>query len=291
MIDLHVHSTFSDGSFTPEELVDKAIASGLSAMALTDHDSTSGVERLLAAGRAKGLTVISGVEISADYSPGTMHMLGYHVDQNNRDLNEHLKWIREGREARNREILHKLMELGCHITWDEVASYAGEDVVGRPHFAQALIARGYVQDNNEAFKKYLAKGAPAYADRRRLSPEDSITLVRVAGGVPVLAHPFTLRLGKMELRRELKALSECGLEGIEAYYPEHDAETTREYIKLAKDYGLIVTGGTDFHGVQTPDITLGRGFGSMKIPDSIMADLEDRRASMKPSPGIGPRKF
>jgi predicted metal-dependent phosphoesterase TrpH len=269
-----MHSTFSDGSLTPEELVAKGKEAGLTAMALTDHDSTNGVARFIAAGEKEGMTTIAGVEISAEYQPGTMHMLGYHVDPDHKDLNEHLKWIREGREARNTEILHRLMDLGCHITWEEVSDLAGEDVVGRPHFARALINHGYVKDTTEAFKKYLAKGKPAYVDRRRLSPSDSIMLIQAAGGVPVLAHPFTLHLGKWDLRRELKQLREYGLEGVEAYYSEHKPDMVREYLKLAKDYGLIVTGGTDFHGETTPDIKLGRGFGSLEIPDSLVADLE-----------------
>ena len=189
MIDLHVHSTFSDGSFTPEELIGEAARIGLSAIALTDHDTTDGVPRFTAAAVSTSIRAIAGVEISADVKSGTMHMLGYMIDPDNQTLIERLKWLREGREVRNAEILEKLNKLGFGLTWEEVAAFAGEDVVGRPHFAQALLARDLVKDKNEAFDKYLGKGKPAYADRRRMTPENSIQLIREAGGVPVLAHP------------------------------------------------------------------------------------------------------
>lgn len=276
MIDLHLHSTFSDGTLTPTELVERAAKLGLSGLALTDHDSTNGVAEFLHAASNTSVRAIAGVEISADFRPGTMHILGYMVDPVERELNQHLKWIREGREDRNREILHNLVELGCHITWEEVESYAGEDVVGRPHFARALVERGYVSDAREAFHKYLARGKPAYADRRRLSPEDSISLIRHAGGVPVLAHPFTLHLGRWELRRQVRDLREQGLEGLEVYYSEHSRDMQKKFQHLAKDYDLVCTGGSDFHGAGSPDIEMGRGFGNLYVPDEVIAQLEVR---------------
>ncbi len=279
MIDLHTHSTFSDGTLTPEELVAKGVEAGLYAMALTDHDSTNGTPRFLAAATKSGIVPVSGVEISAKFSPGTMHILGYYVDHESPSLGEHLGWIRNGRASRNQEILHKLMELGCHITWEEVQSHAGEDVIGRPHFAQALIDKGCVKNFREAFDKYLAKGKPGYASRRRLTPKDSISLIRDAGGVAVLAHPFTLGLNKWEFRKELNALKAAGLQGMEIYYPEHSKEMQKEFSKLAKDYGLVATGGTDYHGQLTPDLKLGRGFGSLHISDEILEELQECRGA------------
>lgn len=279
MIDLHFHSTFSDGSLTPEELAARAAEAGLTAAALTDHDSCAGVPRFMAAATEAGVASVAGVEISADYQPGTMHMLGYGFDPEDRNLEEHLAWIREGREARNSEILHKLLAMGCHLTWEEVAAKAGEDVIGRPHFAQVLLDKGYAKDNREVFEKYLGRGCPAYADRRRLSPEDAIKLIRQAGGVAVLAHPFTLKLGKWDLKKLLRRLCDAGLEGIEVYYSEHTKIMQDHYRRLAKDYNLILTGGTDFHGVQTPDIQLGRGFGSLKVPDEVFRQLQARIAA------------
>jgi len=280
MIDLHVHSTFSDGTMTPEELIDEAEALSISALALTDHDSTNGVERFVAAAEGRNVQAISGVEISAEFKPGTLHMLGYFVDHTDKSLNDHLEWIRTGRETRNKEILHRLVELGFHLTWKEVASYAGEDVIGRPHFARALIEHGYVKDTQEAFDRYLARGKPGYAERRRLAPEDCIELIRQAGGLPVLAHAFTLGLKKLELRKLLNFLRDVGLEGLEVYYSEHTPEMQRTYAKLARDYGLVPTGGTDYHGAASPDLKLGSGFGNLNISHAVVDAMEARRAGL-----------
>ena len=284
MIDLHVHSTFSDGSLTPEQLVERALDIGLTAMALTDHDCTGGIDRFLAACRRSGepggegdmgreLMGIPGVEISAEVSRGTLHMLGYFIDHRNGDLEKALKRMRGGRRTRNREILRRLNDLGLELTWDEVAGFAGQDVIGRPHFAQALMARGHVSSKSAAFDLYLAKGKPAYADRFRLSPADSMSAILNAGGIPVLAHPFTLELDREALRKHVAELKGMGLQGIEAYYPEHSGERTQEYLALAMEFGLVVTGGSDFHGEINPAITLGRGFGSLNVPDSILEEL------------------
>lgn len=273
MIDLHMHSTFSDGSFTPEELVAKAVEAGLAAISLTDHDTMAGIPRFLEAGRQHNLKVVPGVEISTDYKGRGMHILGYGMDITNRELQESLDWIRAGREARNMEILTKLNRLGFVMTWDEVVARAGEDVVGRPHFCQTMIDKGYVKDKTEAFDNWLGHGKPAYADRRRLDPEAGIRIIRKAGGVAVMAHPFTLNLSLMALRALLLELSRSGLEGIEAYYAEHKPEMQDLYLKMAAEYNLLVTGGTDFHGALTPMLKIGCGFGSLHVPDSLLDPL------------------
>ncbi len=277
MIDLHVHSTFSDGSLTPEELIGEAARAGLSAIALTDHDTTAGVPRFLEAAAAGSITAIAGVEISAEVKVGAMHMLGYLLDPSNQTLIDRLKWLREGREARNAEILEKLNRLGFGLTWNEVAAFAGEDVVGRPHFAQALLARNLVKDKDEAFDKYLGKGKPAYADRRRMTPEDSIRLIFGAGGVPVLAHPCTLNLSLEALKKQVAELRDFGLGGIEVFYSEHTREMTNQYLNLAKELDLVATGGSDFHGAMNPNIKLGSGFGSLNVPDDVVAQLRARK--------------
>ncbi len=280
--DLHVHSTFSDGTLTPTQLIDKAVELGLSAIALTDHDSTNGVAEFQRAAQGKPIQTIAGVEVSADFSPGTMHLLGYFVAPAHPNLARHLEWIREGRLYRNREILHRLVQLGFHLTWDEVAAYAGEDNIGRPHFASAMVAKGYARDRNDAFRKYLARGKPAYADRRRLPPGETMALIREAGGLPVLAHPVTLDLGPWELRRLLTDLRNKGLEGMEIYYPEHGREQLRQYRKLAKTFGLVATGGTDFHGAATADMAFGPPLGSLAVPADLIEGLEQRRAQLYP---------
>ncbi|MFH0953707.1 MAG: PHP domain-containing protein [Verrucomicrobiota bacterium] len=277
MIDLHTHSTFSDGTLTPEDLIEEAWGLGLTAIALTDHDTTAGIPRLLAAAEGKPLRVVPGVEISADFKPGTMHMLGYFIPSDDAALNRHLEWIREGRESRNREILEKLNKLGFALTWDEVKSFADEDVVGRPHFAKAMLGRGYAANWDEVFDKYLGKGKPAYAERRRVSPSESIRQILAAKGVPVLAHPFTLELPLRELKKLLQQLCDDGLQGVEVFFPQHNAAVQRQYGDLAKEFGLVATGGTDFHGGVAPDIQMGRGFGSLKVPDDIVDQLAARK--------------
>jgi len=282
MIDLHAHSTFSDGSLTPGQLVKLAAETGLTALALTDHDSTGGLDLFMAAceeAAAAGGPApvgIPGVEISADVAKGTMHILAYFFDQANAPLQEGLAHIRGGREARNHEILDKLKGLGIELTWEEVQGYAGEEVVGRPHFARAMLDKGYVRSASEAFDRYLAKGKPAYADRFRLSPSDSIALIRQAGGVPVLAHPSTLQLAAGELRDEMVRLKECGLEGVEVYYSEHSHELVARYRELAEELDLALTGGSDFHGEINPGIKLGIGFGSLRVPDGLVDELRTR---------------
>ena len=287
MIDLHVHSTFSDGSMTPEELVALAVKGGLSALALTDHDTTEGIETFLGAGErarrdsASGdvrLTCIPGVEMSVAVERGTMHVLGYFIDFGNAELEALLVRVRGGRNERNERILSKLCGLGLSLEMSEVLEFAGDGVVGRPHFARALVAKGYVKSHPAAFEKYLAKGRPAYVNRYRPSAEESIKAISNAGGVPAVSHPSTLGLGPKALRALLEELSEAGLQGIEAYYSEHSYEVQRRYVDLADSLGLVATGGSDFHGDLNPAITLGRGFGRLCVPDSVVNELRQRCA-------------
>ncbi len=279
MIDLHMHSIFSDGTQTPEELIDEAVRADVSAVALTDHDTVKGLPRFLAAAERNGIAGVTGVEVSTSYAPGEMHVLGYMINFKDRMFASQLEWIRNARHARNEEILHKLHRLGMHLGWDEVRSFAGDHVIGRPHFALAMVARGYVTSTKEAFSRWLARGCPAYARRRTVSPQEALEVIRDADGLPVLAHPFTLNANRLELRRVIKELKDFGLEGIEVYYPQHNADRTREYLKLAADFDLVPTGGTDYHGAMTPDLKMGRGFGSLRVPD----DIVDRLLARKPA--------
>ncbi len=285
MIDLHTHSTFSDGSLTPEELVERGAEIGLTAIALTDHDTLAGVPRFLAAceklAPQGGPAGIAGVEFSAEVSRGTMHIIGYGIDLEHDGLAHTLRRLRRGRRERNAKILSCLSELGAEVTHEEVMACAGEHVVGRPHFAQALVARGHVGSKDEAFKKLLGKGAPAYMPRLRPSPAECISLIRDAGGVAVLAHPFTLDSRPRKLRLEVEALVTFGLQGIEVYYPEHSPEKQAVCEKLADSLGLLMTGGSDFHGAINPDIHLGRGFGSLRVFDELAERLTERIAGAK----------
>ena len=277
MIDLHCHSTFSDGSLTPEQLIDEAAKIGLAALALTDHDTTAGLPRFLAAAANTAVRAVPGVELSVDCSPGVMHMLGYWMDVANPELVRQMAWIRDGREMRNRTMLEKLNALGFAMTWDEVQGFAGEDIVGRPHFAQVMLQKGYAKDKNEAFDKWLGDGKPGYADRPRLTAETAVALIRQAGGVAVLAHPFSLRIGKDAMASLFIELAAAGLAGVECYYSEHSADLTKEYLAMARQANLVPTGGSDFHGEVSPGIHLGTGFGGLNVPDEVLAQLEARR--------------
>ncbi|MFA7159877.1 MAG: PHP domain-containing protein [Kiritimatiellia bacterium] len=277
MIDLHLHSTFSDGSFTPEQLAREAAKAGLSAAALTDHDSIEGVGLFLKACEKESIRGVTGVEISVDYPRGTMHILGYFIDCNSKKLNEHIDKLKAGRAARNTDILKKINNLGMPLKMAEVASFAGEGNIGRLHFAQALVARGYVNCNQEAFDRYLAKGKSGYVERDRLTPGGGVAMIVDAGGLPVLSHPFTLELSPPELEKQVAELAAAGLQGIEVYYPQHNPNLVRKYLALAQKFNLVATGGTDFHGKPMPDIKIGRGFGSLNVPDSVLAELDARR--------------
>ncbi|MEI7436362.1 MAG: PHP domain-containing protein [bacterium] len=277
MIDLHIHSTFSDGSLTPSALAAEAQRIALTAVALTDHDGLGGVPEFLKACTACGVRGIAGVELSVDVPKGCLHMLGYFLDPGHAGLIHALAELRASRAERNVRILEKLNCLGLTLNWDEVAACAGEDVVGRPHFARALQARGYVQSKIEAFERYLAKGKPAYVDRYRLSPAAGIAVIREAGGVAVLAHPLTLKRSRGALRRALIEWKELGLAGVEAYYSEYDAGKTGLYLALCRDLDLAPTGGSDFHGLANPAIHMGVGFGELRVPDELLAGLEARR--------------
>ncbi len=274
MIDLHTHSTASDGKLSPAELMRHAQAVGIEVIALTDHDTLSGLEEASGEAARIGVELIPGVEISAENDPGTLHMLGYFVDTSDAELVETLSWLRGGRDDRNHIILSKLAELGCPLEWDEVASFAGGESMGRPHIANAMVNRGYVSSFNDAFDRYLGKGAAAYTDRDKMTPEIAIKCIRSAGGLPVLAHPQTLSLSDDELSDLLSRLTSMGLAGVEVYYYSHSEEETALYSSLARKYGLIVTGGSDFHGPGMIETRLGVGRGNMKIPKSIADDLK-----------------
>lgn len=280
MIDLHTHSIFSDGSLTPEQLVVEAKMAKLTAVALTDHDSVDGLDRFLAACPEHDIRGIPGVEISVDVGgDSTMHMLGYFIDHHNPALEKHLAGIRSNREFRNKKILERLTKMGLALTMPEVRNYAGGDNVGRLHFAQALVERGYVKTREEAFDRFLARGKPGYADRQRLSPAHGIDMIKEAGGLAVLAHPFTLGKGKQALTALVGELVEAGLAGIEVYYSHQTPRQMKCYRSMARNFKLLITGGSDFHGAPMPDIRIGRGFGSLNVPDTVLEDLDERRNS------------
>ncbi|MBI4642749.1 MAG: PHP domain-containing protein [Deltaproteobacteria bacterium] len=257
-VDLHTHSTASDGSYRPAEVVHLAKDAGLRAMALTDHDTTDGLAEALAAGAELGVEVIPGVEISTRHVGDSMHILGYFLDFHSGKLAERLAVLKQARKDRNPKIIAKLNALGLAITMEQVERISGGGQVGRPHIARVLLERGYVRTMQQAFDIYLKNGGKAYVAKFRFPPAEALEMIREAGGVPVLAHPFTLGLGSLgALRDLLRDLQALGLAGIETFYAEHTPEQEALYLKLAQELGLLVTGGSDFHGDNKPEVTLG----------------------------------
>lgn len=281
-IDLHCHSTASDGTFTPTEVARLAAKCELSALALTDHDTIAGVAEAGAEAAKLGIDFLPGIEISADFpQPATMHILGYGVDPQSPVLTDMTRRLIEGRDTRNPRIIAKLNELRVSITMDEVEHEAKGKVVGRPHIAAILVRKGYVSSMKEAFNKYLAPGGLAYFDKERLSPRQALEMIQQSGGVSVLAHPIQLRaLNDGELERIVKDLVDLGLQGLEIIHSDHGASHVEKYTKLADRYGLIKTGGSDFHGLNKKDIQLGFA-NHRKIPRALYEGLLERLASVR----------
>ncbi len=275
MIDLHTHSTASDGTLSPSELVYLAKKTGLEALALTDHDTLKGLKSAWQTASEERLPFLCGVEISIKYErKGHFHLLGYFLTPEVPEIENTLQKLHEARERRNEKIVEKLQEMGIDITMEELREIAKGEI-GRPHIANLLVKKGVVKDFNQAFEKYLKKGAPAYVPKALLSPEEGIKIILKAKGIPVLAHPVTLQQTEEELENYLKELKELGLAGIEAYYTEHTKGFTNFLLSLAKQLDLLVTGGSDFHGENKPDIKLGRGFGDLDVPFECFENLKN----------------
>ncbi len=257
LVDLHAHSSMSDGSYSPQELVDFAIKQNIGVLALCDHDTTAGLEDFLAYTTGKAIRAIPGVELSATWKKGNCHIVGLGVRKGYEPLESVLQQTRDSRDNRNEHIIKKLLELQIAINLDEVEALAGGEVVARPHMARIMVARGYVSSVQEAFDKYLAKDAPAYVDRYRLDPEKSVSLLKEAGAQPVLAHPSQLSLSTEQIDALVEKLKSCGLAGLEVYTPYTSDENIEPYCAIAEKHGLFIGGGSDFHGESKPDHYLG----------------------------------
>ncbi len=266
--DLHTHTTASDGTLPPRALVREAARAHLTALAVTDHDSVDGVGEAVEEGARWGIELVPGVELSADV-PGTeVHVLGYFVDWHDPVFAQLLRRLRQGRLDRAREMVRRLNELGVPLTVEEVLRQA-DGAVGRPHVARALVAAGHVASFEEAFSRYLARGRPAYVERERFTPEDAVQAVVRAKGVPVLAHP----LWGADLER-VRRLVDCGLRGIEVYYPDHSPQDVRRFLEWAERFGLVATGGSDYHG---PGPASKAPLGSMYVPPGTVEALRRAR--------------
>lgn len=280
-VDLHTHSSYSDGSDSPGDLVAKASARGLSAVALTDHDTLEGLAEARAATDDHPIDVIPGVEVSCEWQPGTMHVVVLFLADEPGPIQDRLAALRDGRMVRNRDIVEKLRDLGIDITLAEVLQEAGDGSVGRPHFASVLVRKGVVPDIKSAFDEYLAAGGPAYAERVRLTPADAIGLARKSRGVPILAHPHTLGHNRAdEYAETISELAELGLIGVESLYSEYEPSQQHDFAQLARRFGLLPSGGSDYHGTYKAEIELGTGRGALNVPDQVLADLRSARDSL-----------
>jgi predicted metal-dependent phosphoesterase TrpH len=260
LVDLHIHSTASDGRLTPEEVVSKAATLGLKVISLTDHDSIEGIKPALeTVKKYPGLTLIPGVEISTELSDGEAHILGYFIDYTDPDFEKELEKFRDSRTGRGRKMVDKLAALGIDISWPRVQEIAGDGAIGRPHIARAMLEKGYVKTFEEAFDKYIDHGGPAYVEREKMTPQEAVALIVRAKGLPVLAHPFTVK----DPEAMVKQLLPAGLVGIETYYKDNTPEQTENTLRLAEKYGLIATGGTDYHALNNAGEVM---MGGVEVP-------------------------
>ncbi len=275
-VDLHTHSTASDGTFTPKALIQKAKEVGLYALALTDHDTVAGLAEAEEEAQRQGLQFVPGVEISVKFEgPGHCHLLGYFFDYRHPRLVETLKALHEARANRNQKMIAKLQELGIEISEEELKALAGDGEIGRPHMAKLLVLKGVVKDFDEAFEKFLGKGKPAYVPKALLSPKEALKIIHEAGGLTSLAHPYYLKLSPEGVRDFVRELKGLGLDAIEAYYTDHDQDYTRFCLELAEEFDLLVSGGSDFHGENKPEIALGTGKGDLFVPREVYERLRE----------------
>jgi len=278
-VDLHSHSTASDGSERPSTLVERAAELGLGTLALTDHDTLEGIEEARKAADHLDLELISGAELSLDHVGG-MHLVVLWLEPGPGPLQDRLGSLQNGRNLRNAEIVDLLADLGMPLTTDEIAAESGSGSVGRPHIAAVMMRKGYVQSIAEAFELWLAAGRPAYASRPRLSPEEAISLALESDGVPVLAHPHTLGINRAaEMADLLTRLRGAGLVGLEAMCAGYRRHERDGYADLARRFGLVPSGGSDYHGSYKPELELGVGYGDLEVPDSVVEELRTHRGA------------
>jgi len=277
-VDLHIHSTASDGRLSPAEVVRKSAELGLAIIAISDHDSVNGIAEALEAAKAyPGLKVIPAVEINTDIPHGEAHMLGYFIDFTDRELNATLEGLRDSRRRRAQKMIAKLAKLGIHIQWQRVQQIAGSGAIGRPHLAQALLEKGHIASTREAFTRYIGKDGPAYVEREKITPAGAVELILHASGLPVLAHPFTIN----DPETMIIELKKAGLVGIEAYYKDYNANQIRELVDLAQEYNLITTGGTDYHGLdEATETMIGGTHVPMASAEQLIALANQRKLKL-----------
>ncbi len=278
-IDLHTHSTASDGSDSPEDLIRQARKANVTTLALTDHDTTAGVEEAMETGREVGVEVIPGCELSVGTEYGELHIVGLWIAPKAPALAEAMQLLRDHRATRNIRIVEKLQELGYAITYDEVLELAGEGSVGRPHIARVLLNNGFRGTLHDVFSSLLGDHGKAYVPKRILSPEEGVRLLKQEGATVSLAHMYLHGYPDEWLQDMVATLAAQGMDAIEAYHSEHDSRSTRRAVDLAARHGLALTGGSDYHGAVKPNIMLGRGKGGLYVPPFVLDDLKTLRRS------------
>ncbi len=278
MIDMHVHSSASDGTFSPSSLPAEAKKAGLSAMALTDHDTMDGISEAADAAGKLDIELVAGVELSTEYQNCEVHVLGYYVSPDYPQLKAMLEEFREFRATRNVRMVERLQEEGFSITMEQLTGKFPDSVLTRAHMARFLCETGQIADTRTAFAQYLGENCCCYIDRPKISPVEAVTLIRNAGGLAVLAHPVLYQLSEESLRQMIAEMKDAGMCGLEAVYSENTADDEIRMRRLAEEYGLLITGGSDFHGKNKPDIRLGTGKGNLQIPYAFLQALKEQRA-------------
>lgn len=277
LIDLHVHSTASDGSMTPKELVDYAIEKELSAFALTDHDNINGISQALEVAKGTDLQVIPGVELSSKYFTNDVHIVGLFIPYDNPEFQKDLSKFQNSRDDRNEKMILKFQEAGFDISMEQLTRKFPGTTIARPHFARYFVEKGYASSIDHAFSQFLGDHTKYFIPKETVSPFDAVQMILKYNGIPILAHPLIYHMGKDELEKLIQALKEVGLMGIEAIYSSNHGNDEAYVRSLAKKYGLLLSGGTDFHGSTKPDIDLGSGYGGLKVPYDFLVQLEEAR--------------
>lgn len=277
MIDLHTHSTASDGTLTPQELMQLAAQIGLSAIALTDHDTVGGLKKARPIAERLGLELVPGIELSTDYNGTEVHMLGFYIDDTAPAFLLKLQEFIESRDNRNEKMAALLQKEGFDITMEKLYQEFPESVITRAHFAHYLVEHNFVKDRETVFRKYLGDDCRCYVPREKITPFEAIDLIHMGGGLSFFAHPVLCHMNHDRLRYFIKDLKAAGLTGIEAVYSMNSPGDERNMKKLAEEFDLLITGGSDFHGKNKPYIHLGTGKGNLRIPDTILESIKKKR--------------
>lgn len=264
-VDLHIHTTCSDGLRTPAETVKEALAKKMRAIAITDHDITTGIDLAISAAKGTELEIIPGVEINSVLDNEEIHILGYYINSESNSLQSELECIRKARQIRAENIIQKLQSLNYNISIEEVMDLSGNGAIGRPHIARTLVRKGYYMNTGEVFEKLLSQGCKAYVERYKISPFRAIEIIRDAGGIPVVAHP-----GIYKKEINWRQIVDHGLMGIEVFHTKHDTKTIKELLEIANKFGLLITGGTDCHGIGSSSL-----LGTIDIPYEIVLKLKE----------------